>query len=328
MKRQVLAFSGLFVLLLLLSIFSTNALATQYKVQNGDTLYSISKKFGVSVNEIKNVNNIQKSRIKPKQILNISSDSSSVRSSKAKSPKRLVKSKSQPVCYTVKRGDTLAKIAQKTHQPLKQIMALNHVNSRSLRVGQKLVLAKSTYASAKSKTLAEDEDITSEEDDTAPDALDEEDGDEIVDIGKDEQGRKEELLGKWNSPDEMQLFVKVATGYIGAPYRFGGSSLKGIDCSSFVQKIYRIFDIQLPRNAAQQSKVGISISRENLTQGDLVFFHTKRSLGHVGIYIGNNEFVHASSKSKGVRIDSLETPYYQKRFQRAVRVKGLDNNGA
>ncbi|PKN05976.1 MAG: peptidoglycan endopeptidase, partial [Deltaproteobacteria bacterium HGW-Deltaproteobacteria-7] len=133
---------------------------------------------------------------------------------------------------------------------------------------------------------------------------------------------------KWNSPDEMQLFVKVATGYIGAPYRFGGSSLKGIDCSSFVQKIYRIFDIQLPRNAAQQSKVGISISRENLTQGDLVFFHTKRSLGHVGIYIGNNEFVHASSKSKGVRIDSLETPYYQKRFQRAVRVKGLDNNGA
>jgi cell wall-associated NlpC family hydrolase len=102
--------------------------------------------------------------------------------------------------------------------------------------------------------------------------------------------------------------------------------LKGIDCSSFVQKIYRIFDITLPRNAAQQSRVGISISRENLTQGDLVFFHTKRSLGHVGIYIGNNEFVHASSKKKGVRVDSLDTPYYQKRFQRAVRIKGLDNN--
>jgi cell wall-associated NlpC family hydrolase len=119
----------------------------------------------------------------------------------------------------------------------------------------------------------------------------------------------------------------VATGFLGAPYRFGGSSLKGIDCSSFVQKIYRIFDITLPRNARQQSKVGISISREQLTEGDLVFFHTKRSLGHVGIYIGNNEFVHASSKRKVVRIDSLDTPYYQKRFQRAVRIKGLDNNG-
>jgi cell wall-associated NlpC family hydrolase len=120
----------------------------------------------------------------------------------------------------------------------------------------------------------------------------------------------------------------VATGFLGAPYRFGGSSLKGIDCSSFVQKIYGIFDVSLPRNARQQSKVGVSIDREKLAQGDLVFFHTRRPLGHVGIYIGNNEFVHASSKSKGVRIDSLDTPYYQKRFQRAVRIKGLDSDGA
>jgi cell wall-associated NlpC family hydrolase len=50
-------------------------------------------------------------------------------------------------------------------------------------------------------------------------------------------------------------------------------------------------------------------------------------LGHVGIYIGNNEFVHASSKGKVIRVDNLDAPYYQKRFQRAVRVKGLDNNG-
>ena len=62
MKRQVIAFSGLFVLLLLLSIFSTNALAIQYKVKNGDSLYSISKKFGVSVDQIKEVNNLQKSK--------------------------------------------------------------------------------------------------------------------------------------------------------------------------------------------------------------------------------------------------------------------------
>jgi len=95
---------------------------------------------------------------------------------------------------------------------------------------------------------------------------------------------------------------------------FGGSSLKGIDCSSFVQKIYRIFDITLPRNARQQSKVGISIAREKLTEGDLIFFHTNRSLGHVGIYIGNNEFVHASSRNKVVRIDSLDTPIIKKDF--------------
>jgi peptidoglycan DL-endopeptidase LytE len=307
MKRQILAFTGLFVLLLLLSIFSTNALAIQYKVKNGDSLLSISKKFGVSVNQIKQANNLQKSAIKRNQVLSISTK---------KSAKYALKSKSNPTYYTVRKGDTLSRIAKKTHQPMKNIMALNHVNSKSLRVGQKLALAEST-SPEKSASVQENE--STEEDDSS-DITNENDTDNSA--SSDEPETKGELLGKWNSPDEVQLFVKVATGFIGAPYRFGGSSLKGIDCSSFVQKIYRIFDITLPRNAREQSKVGISISRENLTEGDLVFFHTKRSLGHVGIYIGNNEFVHASSKSKGVRVDSLETPYYQKRFQRAVRVKG------
>jgi cell wall-associated NlpC family hydrolase len=287
-------------------------------VKNGDTLYSISKKFGVSVNQIKETNNLRKSGIKKNQVLSISTK---------KSSKRIVKSKSKPVYYTVRRGDTLFRIAEKTHQPMKKIMALNHVNSKNLRVGQKLVLAKPSYEPEESIVTQENEDIEESED--SPDIDSEGADQDVINIGQqNEQTKKEELLGKWNSPDEVQLFVKVATGFIGAPYRFGGSSLKGIDCSSFVQKIYRIFDVTLPRNAAQQSKVGINITRENLTEGDLVFFHTNRSLGHVGIYIGNNEFIHASSKSKVVRIDSLDAPYYQKRFQRAVRVKGLDDNGA
>lgn len=316
MKRQIFAFSGLFVLILFLSL-STNVFATQYKVKNGDTLYSISKKFGVSIDQIKETNNLKKSGIKKNQVLSIAIK---------KSPKRIAKTKTKPTYYTVRKGDTLFKIAQKTHQPVKQIMALNHVNSRSLRVGQKLALEKPVYEPEESTTTNENDDL--EEDDSA-DIADEDGNQDAFNLSQqNEPNRKEELLGKWNSPDEVQLFVKVTTGFIGAPYRFGGSSLKGIDCSSFVQKIYRIFDVSLPRKASEQSKVGISITRENLTEGDLIFFHTKRSLGHVGIYIGNNEFVHASSKSKVVRIDNLDTPYYQKRFQRAVRIKALDNNGA
>jgi cell wall-associated NlpC family hydrolase len=314
-KRQNFVFLGLFVLLLLLS-FSSNVLATQYKVKNGDSLYSISKKFGVSVKQIKQDNNLQQSKVKKNQILNISTKESS---------KNTAKSKSKSTYYTVKKGDTLSKIARKTHLPMRKIMALNHVNQRNLRVGQRLVLARKAKVSEESAYVKVDEDLEEDMDDSLTD----EDTENISNISEqDDSFRKEELLGKWNSPDEVQLFVKVATGFIGAPYRFGGSSLKGIDCSSFVQKIYKIFDITLPRNAAQQSKVGISVSREKLTEGDLVFFHTNRSLGHVGIYIGNNEFVHASSKGKIIRVDSLDTPYYQKRFQRAVRVKGLDNNGA
>ena len=312
MKRQIFVFSGLFVLSCLLFSFNTDAHAVQYKVKKGESLYSISKKLNVSIDKIKEDNNLKNTAIKPKQILNISSEVSS---------KSTAKSKSKPVYYTVKKGDTLSKIARKTQLPVKKIMVLNNIHQKSIRPGQKLFLAKSTRIPDR---ISENEAV--EDDDNSLADEDEEDiasADESPELIK-----KEELLGKWNSPDEVQLFVKVATGFLGAPYRFGGSSLKGIDCSSFVQKIYRIFDITLPRNAREQSKVGVSIAREQLTEGDLVFFHTKRSLGHVGIYIGNNEFVHASSKKKVVRIDSLDTPYYQKRFQRAVRVKGLDNNDA
>jgi peptidoglycan DL-endopeptidase LytE len=318
MKRQILVFSGLFVLFLSLSL-STNVQAAQYKVKNGDTLYSISKKFDVSIDQIKQDNNLNKSKIRPHQILNIATEGSSKSITKSKPT---AKSKSKPVYYTVRKGDTLSKIARKTQLPTKKLMDLNHVNQKSLRVGQKLVLARSTSKPAPHVSEVNE---AAEDDDNS---LTDEDEDDVSTAAETtEPEKKEELLGKWNSPDEMQLFVKVATGFIGAPYRFGGSSLKGIDCSSFVQKIYRIFDITLPRNAREQSKVGVSIDREKLAEGDLIFFHTKRSLGHVGIYIGNNEFVHASSRRKVVRIDSLDTPYYQKRFQRAVRVKGLDNNG-
>ena len=122
----------------------------------------------------------------------------------------------------------------------------------------------------------------------------------------------------------------MATGFTGTPYEFGGSSLggDGIDCSSFVQQIYRKFDVRLPRSAHEQAKVGIRISRKALKEGDLVFFKTYRSFGHVGIYIGKNKFVHAATEGGIVRIDSIKAPYYQKRFQRAVRVKGFKYIGA
>ena len=72
------------------------------------------------------------------------------------------------------------------------------------------------------------------------------------------------------------------------------------------------------------------MSKDELVEGDLVFFNTRRAFGHVGIYIGNNEFIHASSgrSSKAVRIDNLDKPYYHKRFIKAVRLKGVDDKSA
>ena len=110
------------------------------------------------------------------------------------------------------------------------------------------------------------------------------------------------------------------------PYKFGGNSAFGIDCSAYVQKVYSMIGINLPRSAREQFMIGKEINKEDLSVGDLVFFRTYASFpSHVGIYLGNNLFIHASSKSKRVTIDSLEAPYYLKRFVGAKRLISDDD---
>lgn len=110
--------------------------------------------------------------------------------------------------------------------------------------------------------------------------------------------------------------------YLDTPYKFGGSTLNGIDCSAFTQSVYQdALNINLNRTARNQFAQGKVIGKDELQFGDLVFFNTRRGVkpGHVGIYIGNGLFVHASSKG-GVKISSLDEKYYSKRFMGARRV--------
>ena len=310
MKRRIV-FTGLSILLLLFFL-NISAYAGTYKVKKGDSLHTISKQLGISVDEIKKTNHLAGNKLKPGQILSINQKGSAA-------PVHVkAKSKTQSVAhYTVKKGDTLASIAQKTGVPAKQIAALNGIQSKKLRVGRSLILSKP--ASVVTAAADENEELLDEEEDVAS-------SDTSSDIALDEKS-DDELLGRWGSADERKLFIKVATGFLGAPYRLGGATVKGIDCSAFVRKMYSFFDIALPRTAREQSSVGVRIDRTKLEEGDLVFFRTRKPIGHVGIYIGNNEFVHASYRGKSVRIDNLDQPYFQKRFQRAVRVKGLEENG-
>lgn len=310
MKRRILVVSGLFVLFLLFC-FNTGAYASQYKVKKGENLYTISKKFGVSVAEIKKANNLTGNKLKLGQVL-------SVQQKKSDSPV-FVKSKSRSTAsYKVKKGDTLLTISRKTGVPVKQIAALNNVKSKKLRAGRILILSKVKPSAPAASMGDEDEELLAEEEEVASTEA-------AGDVAFENQS-SEELLGKWGSADERKLFIKVSTGFLGAPYRLGGATVKGIDCSAFVRKMYELFNISLPRTASEQSHVGVQVDRHELVEGDLVFFRTRKPIGHVGIYIGNNEFVHASYRGKSVRIDSLDQPYFQKRFQRAVRVKGLDEN--
>ncbi len=116
--------------------------------------------------------------------------------------------------------------------------------------------------------------------------------------------------------------VRTAFAYRGTPYHYGGSGRRGFDCSGFTAYVYSRKGIRLPHSAAEQFNVGRRVPAGQLKQGDLVFFHTtRRGISHVGIYVGNGKFVHASSAGGSVRVDSLTSGYYRERFRGARRVR-------
>lgn len=116
--------------------------------------------------------------------------------------------------------------------------------------------------------------------------------------------------------------VKRAESYLGAPYRYGGLSSKGLDCSGLVYQVFRQLGIALPRTSRAQSDFGASVSRARLRPGDLVFFATGHGgrISHVGIYAGGGEFIHASTRSRRVRFDRLDNRYFRNRFVTGRRV--------
>ncbi|MGK9477552.1 C40 family peptidase [Melioribacter sp. OK-6-Me] len=109
--------------------------------------------------------------------------------------------------------------------------------------------------------------------------------------------------------------------YIDAPYKYGGNSDRGIDCSAFTKQVLSAFSVDLPRTVREQFTIGMSVAENELKFGDLVFFNTSRRAypGHVGIYLGNREFIH-SSRTLGVTVSSLDETYYKKRYVGARRL--------
>jgi hypothetical protein len=115
-------------------------------------------------------------------------------------------------------------------------------------------------------------------------------------------------------------FMDVYRTWQGAPYRLGGTSLNGIDCSAFVQVAFQdALQLSLPRTTKQQVRVGSELDYSEAQIGDLIFFKTSRSVRHVGVYVGSKQFMHAST-SKGVIISRLDNPYWASKFWHFRRV--------
>jgi peptidoglycan endopeptidase LytE len=201
----------------------------------------------------------------------------------------------QQKTYTVKKGDSLWKIARRFHCKVDELSDMNELTTATLKPGQILVLHKQEEPEHFNDPEADDYQKKIEE---GIDAVSE----------SNEYTLREKLL----------IFAKF---FLDIPYKFGGTSFLGIDCSAFVQEVFSLIGIDLPRSAREQFSRGDPVNKEELSVGDLVFFRTYASFpSHVGIYLGNNEFIHTSSKLKKVTIDSLKTPYYLKRFIGAKRL--------
>jgi LysM repeat protein len=291
------------VLFLIVGFYGIGLGEEHYSVKSGDSLYTISRSFGVSVDAVKGANNLRSDSLRPKQVLLIPVQ-------KKRLPEEtLRKPPAETETYIVKKGETLHSISISAGISVAEIKRLNRLVSTALKTGQALLLPR----------VEREEDFEEEGDmeETLPEPV----------TQKEEQKQEITLPGKprEESSEEKNLLVRVVKTFLGVPYRLGGSTLKGIDCSAFVKKIYEIFNVHLPRTAREQFRFGKKVDKGQLEKGDLVFFKTRRGENtHVGIYIGNNEFVHASSHSKEVKIDNLEAPYFNQRFMKGVRVRDFE----
>ncbi len=237
--------------------------------------------------------------------------------------------------HVVRKGDTLGKIARAHHVSVSKIQAANGLKGTRLVPGTKLVLpgAKAHPKRRKARTKPGAQRTVRE---TIPAEI-REPGSKIA--LADPQGSSSHPESE-RLPTEAELteaakaeetlkdrLLRVAQRMLSVPYRFGGTTLWGLDCSGFVQKAFAYLNRDLPRSAREQFEEGAAVEKANLSPGDLVFFRTYAQYpSHVGIYLGNNRFVHASSRERKVTIDSLETPYYVKRYIGAKRLLFEEND--
>lgn len=279
----------------------------KYTVKKGDTLNKISRQFQVSLSSIKNANRLDADSIQPGMKLVIPKKDSDSKPQKPSSVKQSDSdSESIPAAkyHTVKKGDTLNRISKKYSVSIADIKNLNNLKTAKLKTGQRLLIVP---APEKEEAAASnDSKMLIQEKNAAP----------VTTAAKIQEAKEflmSEEMTDLSIRERLTLFAKKM---LHIPYKFGGNGSVGLDCSSYVQKVYTsAAGVALPRSAREQYKIGEPVDKNSLTVGDLVFFRTYASFpSHVGIYLGNNLFIHASSKSKKIVINSLDTPYYLKRY--------------
>lgn len=203
--------------------------------------------------------------------------------------------------YKVKKGDTLYRISKKTGVPVEELRTLNRINKNIIKPGQILIIRRQEEFSTPSQNLQFEEPVQQSEDK----------------IDSQEVQASSDILNPEGERDQIRSrLIQYAFSFLNTPYRKGGTTLRGIDCSGLVWSVFRGAGIEIPRTVRELFTAGKPVEREDILPGDLIFFYTRRfsEPDHVGIYVGENKFIHASRRARKVIIAELDGPYYLNRF--------------
>ncbi|WP_066635739.1 C40 family peptidase [Desulfolucanica intricata] len=244
---------------------------TTYTVKQGDSLWKISQDFNTTVNNIQTLNNLSSTNIIPGQKLLIIKENTF---NKPLTPVIPVSSDNQITIntgsyYTVQQGDTLWNISQNFNTTISEILSINNLTSTNIIPGQKLLIVKGNSNNKVSPPMNQ--------------------------VSR--------------NTDRIDAIINYAKSFIGVPYKPAGISPGGFDCSGYLKYVFANFNIDIPRTAAEQYHVGQAVSSREAKPGDFVAFKTGNYISHIGIYLGNGEFISATS-SKGVAIAQVYGPYW------------------
>ena len=256
---------------------------------SGDTLIKIANQHGISLGELKSWNNLDSHIIYPGQVFNVSGASSTVSQTTKTETSTITTStpteNANSSQYVIKRGDTLSKIASQVGLSVQQLKSYNNLTSDLIFAGQTLSLTQKSGSASVSQPAS----------------------------GKN-QSNPIVQTGAPVVSQSIAAVINEAKKLVGTPYVWGGSTVSGFDCSGFIYYVFNKAGQSMNRTSAQ-GYYDRSYEVNTPQVGDLVFFENtyKAGISHLGVYLGNNQFIHAGSD--GVQISSVSSGYWKQHFE-------------